>query len=238
MEPPDKPRLVLIPGILCDETVFRHPIAALGTAWDVRVPMLDRYDSIPAMAHAVLDATPGAFALLGYSLGGRIAFEIVRQAPERVTHLAVLDTGVHPCRPDEPDRRLELVSLAFAKGLHAVVEAWLPQMVHPDRHDDAELMDTLAAMVERRTPESFRNQTMALIHRPDATPVLDSIRCPTLVLCGRDDAWSPLAQHEDIAARIRGARLAVIDHAGHFAPVERPAEVTNEVRSWLARGEP
>jgi len=234
MERTDKPSLVMIPGLLCDDTVFAHAHAALGGAWDVAIPMLDRLDTIPDMAQAVLDETPGDFALVGYSLGGRIALEIVRQAPGRVTRLALLDTGVHPSRPGELEGRLELVSLAFSRGMRAVAEAWLPRMVHPTRHNDAGLMDTLVAMVERSTPEGFRNQTMALIHRPDATPVLATIRCPTLVLCGRDDAWSPLAQHEEMAAAISGSRLVAIDDAGHFVPVERPVEVTRELCAWLA----
>ena len=90
-------------------------------------------------------------------------------------------------------------------------------------------MKPLEAMVERRTPDTFRNQVEALLNRPDAGPLLASIRCPTLVLCGREDGWSPLAQHEQIAAAIRGSVLAVIDKCGHMAPFERPAEVTREL---------
>jgi pimeloyl-ACP methyl ester carboxylesterase len=228
-----RPALILIPGLLCDETVWRDQIQAFAGTHEVIVPMLDGFDSSADMAAAFLAHAPAEFALAGHSLGGRIALEAVRQAPLRVTRLALLDTGVHACTPGEPARRQELVSLAFAEGMHAVARAWLPPMVHPDRQADRPLMEDLEAMVERRSPTTFRNQIEALLNRPDAAPVLASIRCPTLVLCGREDGWSPLAQHEAIAAAIRGSVLAVIDACGHMAPFERPAEVTRELRRWL-----
>jgi pimeloyl-ACP methyl ester carboxylesterase len=106
-------------------------------------------------------------------------------------------------------------------------------MVHPSRHRDVTVMAPLEAMVERRTPASFRNQVDALLNRPDAGPMLASIRCRTLVLCGREDGWSPLIQHDQIAAAIGGSVLAVIDECGHMAPFERPAEVTRELCRWL-----
>jgi pimeloyl-ACP methyl ester carboxylesterase len=228
-----RPSLILIPGLLCDGTVWRHQIQAFAATHEVIVPALDEFDSIADMAAAVLARAPPEFVLAGHSLGGRIALEALRQAPLRVNRLALLDTGVHPCTPGEPVRRQELVSLAFAEGMHAVARAWLPPMVHPDRHAEPAVMGPLEAMVERRTPATFRNQVEALLNRPDATPVLASIRCPTLVLCGREDGWSPLAQHEAIVAAISGSVLAVIDECGHMAPFERPAEVTRELRRWL-----
>ena len=106
--------------------------------------------------------------------------------------------------------------------MRALANAWLPPMVHPDRRAEPTLMDPLPAMVERRSPATFRNQVNALLNRPDATPVLARIGCPTLVLCGREDGWSPLAQHETIAAAIGGSVLAVIDQCGHMSPFERP----------------
>jgi len=225
--------LVLVPGLLCDELVWEHAVTAFAPGRQVIVPMLDTLDSIPAMAARLLADAPAHFALAGYSLGGRIALEVYRQAPQRVSRLALLDTGVHPCSAGEPARRHELVSLARSQGMRALARAWLPPMVHPARSADPAVMAPLEAMVERRTPDTFRNQVTALLNRPDATPVLATVACPTLVLCGREDQWSPLAQHEAIAAQIRGARLAVIDDAAHFAPFERPAPVTDQLRTWL-----
>ena len=229
-----RPPLILIPGLLCDATIWRGQIEAFAATHEVIVPVLDGFDSIPDMAAAVLERAPAEFALAGHSLGGRIALEVIRQAPRRVTRLALLDTGVHPCAAGEPARRQELLSIAFAEGMRAVARVWLPPMVHPSRHPDTTVIGPLEAMVERRTPVSFRNQVEALLNRPDGGPVLESIRCPTLVLCGHEDGWSPLAQHERIAAAIGGSILAVIDECGHMAPFERPAEVTRELERWLA----
>jgi pimeloyl-ACP methyl ester carboxylesterase len=225
--------LILVPGVLCDALVWQHQVEAFGPEYDVVVPMLDELDSIPAMAARLLAAAPSSFALAGHSLGGRVALEVLRQAPARVAALALLDTGVHPCAPGEPQRRQVLLDLAAARGMRAVAAAWLPPMVHPARQTDVTFMQPLEAMVERRTPASFRNQVVALINRPDATGLLAAIRCPTAVICGREDEWSPLAQHEAIAAGIAGARLTVIEDAGHMAPYERPQSVTAELRRWL-----
>jgi pimeloyl-ACP methyl ester carboxylesterase len=230
---PRRPTLILVPGLLCDDTVWRGQVEVFAGTHDVSVPTVDGCDSIPDMAAAVLDRAPERFALAGHSLGGRIALEIVRQAPSRVTRLSLLDTGVHPATPGEPARRQELLSIADREGMRAVAGVWLPPMVHPDRHDDPSVMTPLQSMVERRTLASFRNQVRALLGRPDATPVLATIRCPTLVLCGREDSWSPLAQHEQIAAAVAGSVLAVIDRCGHMAPFERPAEVNLALERWL-----
>lgn len=228
-----RPTLILVPGLLCDATVWRDQIETFSGTHEVIVPVLDTFDSIAGMAAAVLTKAPVEFALAGHSLGGRIALEAVRQAPARVTRLALLDTGVHPCTADEPARRRELLRIADTQGMSAVARRWLPPMVHPDRHADPTVMAPLEAMVARRTPATFRNQVEALINRPDAAPVLASIRCPTLVLCGREDGWSPLAQHEAMAAAIGDSVLTVIERCGHMAPFERPAEVSREFARWL-----
>jgi pimeloyl-ACP methyl ester carboxylesterase len=229
----DKPTLVLVPGLICDAVVFRHQTEAFKDAYDVRVPLLGAYDSISAMAARVLDDVRGGFALVGHSLGGRIALEIVHQARERVTRLALLDTGVHPCTPGEPEQRQKLLSIAFSEGMHAVAREWLPPMLHPARRADPDFLKPLTAMIERYSPETFRNQVTALLNRPDATPVLDEIDCPTIVMCGREDTWSPPAQHEVIAAAVRRSRFIVVESCGHMAPFEQPEVVTKELARWL-----
>ena len=230
---PARPTLILVPGLLCDRLVWHETIAAFASTHDVVVPVLDGLDSIPAMAAQLLLDAPTTFALAGHSLGGRIALEVLRQAPQRVSALALLDTGVHPCSRGEPQQRQALLDIADTQGMRAVARAWLPPMVHPARRSEPAFMQPLEAMIERRTPQTFRNQVTALLNRPDATSVLGSIRCPTCVICGRQDEWSPPAQHESIAARISGAQLAVIDDAGHMAPCERPAAVVTALRHWL-----
>lgn len=218
----------LLPGLLCDETIWTHQRAALP---DVIIPDFRHVNSIQAMAKLVLDQAPERFAVAGHSMGGRVALEVYRMAPDRVRRLALLDTGIHPRGPTEEAKRGELVELARREGMAAMAARWLPPMLHPDH---SALLGPLTEMVLRSTPETFANQQRALLDRPDARAVLAGIRCPTLVLCGRQDIWSPVAQHEEIAASIPHSTLVIIEDCGHMSPVEQPAAVTKALRDWLA----
>ncbi len=170
-------------------------------------------------------------------MGGRVAFEVWRRAPGRVERLALLDTSYHPRDPgaageDERAARLRLLGVARCDGMRALGRAWLPDMVHA-RRVGTPLYDDLLAMVERSSPGQYAAQVAALLARPDAWPLLATIDCPTLLLCGRDDAWSPPARHEHMHAAIAGSRLVVVDDCGHFAPVEQPAAVSRALAVWL-----
>lgn len=231
-----RPAVVLVAGLLCDETVWSARRAALEGECGVFTPSLWGLDSIPGMTRAVLDAAPWRFALAGHSLGARVASEVVRQAPERVERLALLDTGVHPVRPGEAEKRQELTHLARRGGMAALAARWPPPMVHPDRARDPALMDPLTALVRRANPEIFERQVRALLARPDAAAVLPGIRCLTLVACGRQAAWSPLSRHEPIAAAIPGARLAAIESSGHMSTVEAPEAVARLLLDWTRMG--
>ncbi|MDP3737664.1 MAG: alpha/beta fold hydrolase [Hyphomonadaceae bacterium] len=226
--------LVLLPGLLCDATVWRAQADGLS---DIALPIVVDYgarDSLTAMAECALDSAPKRFALAGHSMGARVALEVMRIAPERVEHLALLDTGIHTLRPGETEKRMQLVELAYREGMAALCDAWLPPMVHPDRVQDSALMQPLREMVTRFTPERHEAQIRALLNRPDPAPLLSAITCPTLVGVGRQDAWSPPAQHEAIAQAVPGANLIVFEHAGHFAPCEAPDQVTTAMRAWLS----
>jgi pimeloyl-ACP methyl ester carboxylesterase len=222
-----RPTLFLLPGLLCDAEVWSHQSAVLGEFAEIVIPDFRFVRSIPAMAQLVIDRAPERFSVAGHSLGGRVALEVFRMAPERVERLALLDTGIHPRKPGEEAGRQELIELARCEGMEALAARWLPGMLHPDH---AALLAPLTEMVKRATPETFENQQRALLDRPDARAVLSAIRCPTLVLCGRQDAWSPVGQHEEIAALIPGSKLVVIEDCGHMSPVEQPAAVTNALK--------
>lgn len=234
--------LVLLPGVLCDAAAWAAVVRHLPGV-DCRVDALPDHDDVGHIASEVLASAPARFALAGHSLGGRVALEMVRRAPERVARLALLDTGYAP-RPageaGEAERRHRhaLLALARERGMGAVGARWSEPMVHPSRLADRPLMDDLLAMIARSTPDRFARQIAALLARPDASPVLAAIRCPTLVLCGRDDAWAPLAQHQELARRIAGSVLAVVDACGHMSPMERPSEVAASLRAWLATAVP
>jgi pimeloyl-ACP methyl ester carboxylesterase len=228
--------LILLPGLLCDTTVWAPQKHALQDEFRVAAWLhFYGHDSLGGMAREVLKAAPPRFALAGHSMGGRVALEIMRTAPERVERLALLDTTPTPATPDEPEKRREMIELAKNAGMAAVAARWLPMIVHPSRLDQPEFMSALAAMICRATPEIYVRQVQALLNRPDYRPILRQIACPTLVACGREDLWSPVCVHEEIAAAVPGAKLAVIDNCGHMATVEAPVQVSALLRDWLLR---
>src|SRR4029078_335070 len=117
--------------------------------------------------------------------------------------------------------------------MRAMGREWLQRMVHPDRLLDRGLIDAILDMIPRKRPDFFAGQIRALLERPDATGLLSEIRCPTLVLCGRQDSWSVLEHHEKMASMISRSRLVAIEDGGHMSTMERPAEVTAALREWL-----
>ncbi len=232
------PHLLLLPGLACDAEVWKHQAHALGEIATVHVIDYGASDSIEEMARVALERTPEKFALAGHSMGGRVATEIMRRAPERIAGLALLDTAYKPLQPGEAGEREKAeragyVHIAQTQGMRAMARTWLQKMVHPSRLTDGPLLESIVEMMGRKTPEIFTGQIKALLGRPDATPVLAAIRCPTLVLCGREDAWSIVDVHRDMAARIPNARLVIIEDCGHMATMERPYRVTAALAEWF-----
>jgi len=233
-----KQALVMLPGLLCDRAVWQHQLAGLGDLADCTSVEWSEEDSLVEMARTALRQAPGRFSVAGHSMGGRVALEVLRLAPERVVRIALFNTGYQP-RPqdaageEEKRGRLALLALARSEGMRAMATQWLPPMIHPDRRTDTALVSTIIDMFARKTPDTFAAQIRALLERPDATGVLEQIRCPALVLTGQEDGWSPPARHADIAARIPGSQLVVIPECGHMLTLERPGDVTAALRAWL-----
>ena len=227
--------LVLLPGLLCDDALWREQGAALGDIADTTVADLTRDDSMDAMARRVLAAAPVRFALAGLSMGGYLAQHIARMAPERVSRLALLDTSARADTPEQTSRRRGLIELAEKGEFKGVTPRLLPQFLHPDRLKDEALTRDVMAMTERVGKDAFLRQQRAIMGRVDSRPHLPQVDCPTLVLCGRGDALTPLELSEEIATLIPGARLEVVDRCGHLSTMERPDEVNAALRRWLAR---
>jgi len=230
--------VLFLPGLACDEEVWSHQARRLSEIATVRIANYGSSDSLKKMAEVALRHAPARFALAGHSMGGRVAFEIVRRVPERVSGLALLDTAYRPfAGGDHGEReraeRLRLVDIARSQGMRAMARDWVQNMVHPSRLRDKVLIDSIIEMLARMSPEIYAGQIKALLERPNATPVLSTIRCPTLVLCGREDSWSTLLTHKEMAARIPQSKLVVIENCGHMAPMERPEKVTSALVSWL-----
>jgi pimeloyl-ACP methyl ester carboxylesterase len=231
-----RPHVLLLQGLLCDAWVWLQQSEALDDVADVTIADFSEFDDFTDMARASLalvDHVEGPVDVVGHSMGGRVALEVWRIAPRRVRSLVLLDTGVHGVRAGEAENRQVLLDVSARQGMSALADAWLPPMVHPDRRTDGALMDELHAMVMRATPEQHLRQINALLTRPDATSLLATITVPTLVVAGRHDEWSPVAQHEQIADAITGARLEIIEESGHMTTVERPDEVSSLLREWL-----
>ncbi|MBU2237103.1 MAG: alpha/beta hydrolase, partial [Gammaproteobacteria bacterium] len=193
------------------------------------------FDDLTDMARSVLSSIEGDFALAGHSMGGRVALEIYRLAPQRVTRLALLNTGVHPKSDKEIPGRMRLIEAAKTSGTSILVTQWLIPMMSPKGLNNANLMADLTKMVESYSVEDFEKQIHALINRPDAEALLSQISVPTLLLSGSQDTWSPVVQHQAIQKHIIGSELVVIDDAGHMAPAEDPENVAAALHSWLKK---
>ena len=226
----EKPFLYLLLGLFCDATVWAEIVTDLDDLVEIQTPDFLGQDSILGMARSVLETAPERFAVVGHSMGARVALEIIRLAPERVERLALLDTGTHAQRDGEAATRQVLVDLAANEGMQALAARWLPPMVHPDTPPEGPLMASLRAMVGRATQEIFAGQVKALLNRPDAERGLSSIRCLVLIGLGRQDAWSPPSQHEAMAAAIPHAEYVMFENSGHMAPMKVPDAVIAALR--------
>jgi pimeloyl-ACP methyl ester carboxylesterase len=231
----DHDPLILLPGLMCDARIFAAQLHALPAA--IGAPGYGEAARLTAMAQLVLDEAPRRFALLGHSMGARVALEVFRLAPDRVTRLALVSTGVHLPNADEAPKRHALRDLGRQKGMAALVDAWLPPMVAPARQSDEALLAPLRRMCIDAGLARFEAQIEALLNRPEVESLLPRIDVPTLVAVGGEDRWSPPVQHEDFAARIPGATLTVIEGAGHMLPAEAPDALNAAIAAWLAAPE-
>lgn len=226
--------LVLIPGLVSDMRVWR----ALECAVDMPTHRADvtRDGTIEAMASRLLGDLEGPFVAVGHSMGGRVAMEAARQAPDRVRALVLANTGHGPQKAGELAKRQAKIDLGH-KDMAMLAAEWLPPMLDPARAGDQALVSELKAMVVAAGPLVHERQIKALLARPDAATYLPAITCPILLLTGAQDGWSPEAQHREIAALASNTELKIIENAGHFLPIERPVETVAAITQWLVRNQ-
>ena len=227
--------VVLIPGLLLTPQLYAPQLEALWAEAPVLLANHTRADSMAELARGILAQAPPRFALVGLSMGGYIAFEILRQAPERVARLALLDTAARPDTPDITAGRRTNMQLAQSGRLAEVVDGLIPRLVHPSRVTDASLLEVIRRMGAQVGVAGYLRQQAAIIARPDSRPMLKDIRCPTLVLVGDADQLTPPERAQEIAAAVRGAELLLVPECGHLSTLERPELVTRALRSWLGR---
>jgi len=230
------PPIALLPGLLCTAELWRDQIDFFENLPGDRpfVANFSRYDSIADMAKSVLDAMPEKFICLGLSMGGYVSLEIMRQAPKRVLGLGLLDTSARADTPERLKQRKLLLSMAKVGKFIGINDRLLPTLIHKDRLDDEPLTDRIKGMASDIGRDGFLAQQNAIINRSDSLPTLATINVPTLVVCGREDALTPLDHAQEIADGIgSNAELAVIDECGHLSTMEAPDAVNSRIVVWL-----
>jgi pimeloyl-ACP methyl ester carboxylesterase len=225
--------IVLIPGLLASARLYAEQIPHLWRAGSVTIADHTRDDSMSAIAQRILSMAPERFALVGLSMGGYIAFEILRAAPERIARLALLDTSARADVPEQTLMRRAHMQLASQGRLAEVLEQQWPRLVHPAHRGDAALREVLGVMADEVGPAAFIRQQTANLGRRDSRPTLGSIRCPTLVLVGEGDELTPPERAAEIAAGIAAARLVTVPRSGHLSTLEQPEAVTRALLQWL-----
>lgn len=232
----DRIPLVLGPGLLNDKRLWEHQLKHLGDIADMRVVDTTRDSSLADMAKRMLDDAPPQFAYAGLSMGGYMAFEMLRLAQDRVLKLALLDTSARGDTPEKAQSRKEMIAAAEAGDFEAVKRATMPIFLHPDNVDNPAYRDVARGMCDRVGPKVFVQQMTALLNRRDSRDMLGDIRVPTMVICGRQDMGTPLEVNEEIARMVPGARLCIVEDCGHLSTIEQPQAVTALLRDWLLYG--
>ena len=225
--------IVLLPGLLCDHRLYAGQLPALEARGDVMVGDLTCRDSIPGLAAQILDEAPPRFALVGLSMGGYVALEILRRAPGRVIRLALLDTQARADSEEGKARRRGLMALAEKGEFLGVAPRLLPLFIGAEALDDPAIVATVQGMAESTGKDAFLRQQTAIMGRPDSRPQLRAIACPTLILAGREDQVTPPELQLEMASAIPDATLVLIPRCGHLAPLERPEAVTRQLLAWL-----
>jgi len=225
--------VVFLPGLLCNEKLWSAQLDGLSDIARTTVARLDQANSASGLASSVLEQSPrGEFVLVGMSMGGYVAFEILRQQPERVRSLVLISTSARPDTPEATEARREQMRLSD-RDLDLVIEQLLPKLLHESHLADADSAGVMRDMAKEMGADVFKRQQEAIIGRPDSRPHLAEIACPTLIVCGRDDKVTPVGVHSEMADLIPGAQLSILEDCGHLAPLEQATAVTRELRNWL-----
>ena len=232
----DRETLMLVPGLNCTKELFGPQIEVLSGEYDIRVADHRQDDTIPAIAARILAGAPDRFAITGLSMGGYIALEVLRQAPGRVSRLALLDTTARPDTEEGRRNRERLIAFADAGRLEEVHPVLWPRLVHLSRYGDKALEATVLKMMRDTGPEAFVRQQRAIMERPDSRPMLPGIEIPTLVLVGEQDAITPPEMARELGEAIEWASLVVVPECGHLASLERPDAVNQALSAWLTEG--
>lgn len=225
-------KLLLIPGLVCDAAVWRHQAAHLADVADISVPPVTEGESMVEMARIALDVAPPKFALAGFSMGGYIALEMLRQAPKRITRLALLDTSARADTPKKAEWRSAAIATCERGDFAKVIDGMMPILLHKD-HQDGSLPIFVREMVERVGVAVFLRRHRAIGMRQDSRDLLSAATQPVRAICGRQDGMSSIEEHEEIAKLAPRGRCSIIEDCGHMTVIERPQAATALLRDWL-----
>lgn len=226
--------LLLIPGLNCTAALFESQSLWLGKDREILVADVSRDDTIAGFARRVLADAPGRFALAGLSMGGYVCLEILRQAPARVTRLALLDTSARPDSEEATRRRLRLIRIAEGGRFADIHPLMWDRLVSRRHRGDGEIEAVVTGMMQETGPEAFVRQQRAIMGRMDSLPGLSSITVPTLVLAGEQDEITPPEMARELADGIPGAVLEIVEDCGHLSTLEQPGAVNAAMARWLA----
>ncbi len=227
------PALLFLPGLLNDSALWRHQIKEFEGDYSVQVGDLTVADSMEALAASVLKKAPAKFTLIGLSMGGYVALEIMRQAPERVERLVLMDTSARPDNLEQKRRRRGLIELSNKGKFKGVTPRLLPMLISEKHLQDKKMTQEIMDMAERVGKEAFIRQQTAIMGRADSRPTLAKIKVPTLMVVGAEDAITPPELAHEIADGIKGAKLEVVEESGHLSPLEQPEAVNKLLGRWL-----
>ena len=225
---------LLVPGLNCDARVYAGVAQALWPFGPVTVANHQTGSTVEAIANGVLAHAPPKFALIGFSMGGYICFEILRQAPERVLKLGLLDTTARPDSEEATDNRRRMIALAQKGRFIDAVEQTFPKSVHAENAGNSDLYAIHRGMAEANGPKIYEQQQEAIISRPDSRPLLGSIKVPTLIVVGEGDQITPPDAAREMHEGIAGSELLVVPRGGHLALLEQPEPVHAALREWAA----
>ncbi len=225
--------ILLIPGLVSSARIYVPVLPALWRFGPVTVANHIRDDNMGAIARRILAEAPPRFALAGHSMGGYIAFEIMRQAPDRVARLALINTQARPDTSEATERRRGMMARAKSGGYHDVIDELFPGFVHPSRGNDAALRQLVHDMADDVGVDGFLRQQSAVIGRPDSRPALAWIKCPTLVLSGDQDNTIPNSLSIEMASNISDAKLVILPNCGHMPQPEQPEATAAALVEWL-----
>ena len=228
----EKPKLVLVPGLVCDATVWGYQAAHLADIAEISVPAVADGETMAKMARIALAEAPPSFALAGFSMGGYVALEMLRQAPDRITRLALLDTSARGDSAKKAEWRRNVISACERGEYNAVIEGMMPVLLHADRQSGA-LPTFVRTMAGRVGGDVYLCRQYAIATRQDSRELLRAFTRPVRAICGRQDGMSTIEEHEEIAALAPRGRFSLIEDCGHMTILEQPQAATALLRDWL-----